>query len=451
MTQGVREPTVAGVWYSSDPQQLRSDVDDILTSATVETGSPKVLVVPSGPMEEIGSAAAGAWGLLAAERGKIERVIILGTNQNQEFEGIALPRSVAFRTPLGDVLLDQPALQELMQQPDVQMSDRPHQRATSIEVQLPFLQRMVGRARIVPVIVGAIGASSLSNLLELLWGGPETLVVLSMNLSRGQSEQEIAAVDRDTAQRITALDSSQLTHDQTNATSALKGLLGLARRRGMTTSVLNTTVGSSGDRDGDLVGYGSFGLWESPLFQLAEPDVNHLMALATTSAQATVLGGEVSPGDGNRLPPELTRRRAAFVTAFVDNQVRGSAGSLEAQPTLGGAVAQYAGRAVSDDREGIVRPDELDRLQLGITILGPLERVRPENRQQLVMGLQQGVDGLLARRGKNRATFLPAVWASIPDAGEFVDQLFARAQIGDDVPFGEIVLHRYHGLQLGAS
>lgn len=455
MSSGVREPVAAGLLYASDPQQLRSDIDAMLASATVDMGSPKVLIVPHGSYEVSGSIAASGYGMLAAERGKISRVIILGPAHDMDFDGVAIPRNVAFRTPLGDVLIDRGVMDDLLAIPGVSLSDRPHQRETSIEVQLPFLQRMVGRVQIVPIAVGRIGAAALANMLEVIWGGGETLVVVSADLSHGLSEAlttaEVASRTEATVKQIADLRVEDLDGDSSCASFALAGALTLARRRGMTTSHLAISpLVQAADGTGSI-GYASFGLWESPLRPLDPAVVGHLLELAESSARTVLLGGQVEGADSARLPPELAVRRAAFVSVFVDGELRGSSGSLEPHATLAGAVALNAGRAVLDDRISAISPAERDRLTFGITVLGPLERVRPEGRVELMHLIEPGRDGLLVRHGRNRATFLSTVWASLPDRAEFVNSLFERASIDPDVPLDEVVIHRYSGLQYGAG
>lgn len=452
MSSGVREPVAAGTLYASDPQQLRSDIDAMLAMATVDMGSPKVLVVPHGAYELSGNTAASGYGLLAAERGKISRVVILGPAHDVDFEGVAIPRNVAFRTPLGDVLIDREVMDDLLAIPGVSLSDRPHQRETSIEVQLPFIQRMIGRVAIVPMMVGRIGASALANILEVIWGGGETLVVVSADFSHGLTHKDAVQHNTKTADLVTSLRVDDLEVTSSCAAHALSGALTIARRRGMTSSTLATST--SADANGEsaeTVGYGSYAFWESPLRPLVPSVVQHLLELADASARTVLLGGQVGGADPGRLPPELAARRSAFVSAFVDGELRGSSGSLEPHDTLAGAVALNAGRAVLDDRIAPISPDERDRVTFGITVLGPLERVRPTDIADLIGLLEPGRDGLLVRHGRNRATFLPTVWASLPEANLFVQSIFDRAKIANDVPLHEVVIHRYAGLQYGAE
>jgi len=452
MTTGVREPIAAGLFYDQDPQQLRSDIDDMLSHATVEMGSPKALIVPHGSYLQSGDTAAAGYGLLAAERGKIQRVIVLSPSHDATFDGVALPRNVAFRTPLGDVLLEQETAATLLTLPGVTHTDRPHQREFGVEVQLPFLQRMIGRVQIVPLVVGSIGASALANLLEIIWGGPETLIVLSADLSHGLSHRDAVTRDNDTSADIADLNVDKIGPNETCAPAALRGLLTLARRRGMTTSILATSTSADADGQTDsVVGFGAFGLWESPLTMLDEADVAHLLSLAHASADTSVLGGEVGGANVERLPLSLAARRAAFVNVFVDGELRGSAGSLDAAQTLGGSVVRHAGRAVTDQRLGPISAAERARMTVGVTVLGPLERVRATDPADLAARLTPGVDGLLARHGKNRATFLPAVWGTLNDPMDFVSNLLERARIDADVPMDEIIVHRYQGLHYGAT
>lgn len=447
----VREPAVAGSLYPDDALVLRSEIDELLTSAFVEMPAPKALIVPHGAYTSSGETAASGYALMGAERDRIQRVIVLGASHRLAVEGISVPRSVAFRTPLGDVLIDKELVSRIEGQPGVMFNDRPHYREHSIEVQLPFIQRIVGSAKLVPLIVGDATTAQVANVLELLWGGPETAIIVSSDLSSGPDFESTSRVDRATCNDIARMRLDRLGPEQCSCPSAIAGLLRVARRRGMAVSELSTsTSADNGTRGENVIGYASFGLWEVPMMPLEEESSDHLLQLATSAATTSALGGRIDGCDIEKLPTALAERRPAFVSVYSKGELRGCVGSLEADVALGSAAVRHATKASADPRLGPIEPSEVADLEIGVAVIGPLERLVVADRSDLVQMLRPGVDGLMVRCGPNRGTFLPSVWASLPHPDDFVDHLWNKAGIAPVTPFSEILIHRYQTAEYGA-
>lgn len=257
----IRQPAVAGTFYPDDPRQLQIDVERMLDDAEltdIDTAHLKALVVPHAGYVYSGPIAASAYKLLAPHKERIKRVVLLGPSHRVALPGIAIPESKFFRTPLGDIAIDQPALQGLAKLPGVQFRDDAHAREHSLEVQLPFLQTVLSDFVLLPMVVGAADADTVSAVLATLWGGDETLIIISSDLSHYLPYAAAKTTDSDTSRRIERLDYS-IVGEQACGCHPLNGLLKLARQKGLKVSTLD--LRNSGDTAGSrdqVVGYGSY-------------------------------------------------------------------------------------------------------------------------------------------------------------------------------------------------
>jgi hypothetical protein len=258
----VRAPAVAGFFYPGDPAALCEQLDGFLASAAPAprgAAPPKALIVPHAGTIYSGPIAASAYARLRPLRGAIRRVVLLGPAHRVFLRGLAAPRAEAFSTPLGVVPVDRAALAALADLPQVAVSDAPHEGEHSLEVQLPFLQRVLGDFALVPLAVGEASAAEVVAVLERLWGGPETLLVVSSDLSHYHDYATARRLDRATCAAIEALDAGGLGPDSACGRVPVRGLLAAARARGLAAETLD--LRSSGDTAGDrdrVVGYGAW-------------------------------------------------------------------------------------------------------------------------------------------------------------------------------------------------
>lgn len=263
-TQRVREPAVAGMFYPGPAGVLAKDVEGYLREAAPEEPgpAPKAVIVPHAGYIYSGPVAARAYARLAACRGVVERVVLLGPTHRVAALGLALPEADAFATPLGVVRVDAEAAALLARLPQVTVSAEAHALEHSLEVQLPFLQKVLGEFSLVPLAVGYASAEQVAEVLELLWDGEETLIVVSSDLSHYLPYEMAQQVDRRTADAILAL-SPRLNHEQACGATPVNGLLLAARRHGMRPQLLD--LRNSGDTAGDrtrVVGYSAFAFFE---------------------------------------------------------------------------------------------------------------------------------------------------------------------------------------------
>jgi len=254
-----REPAVAGLFYPADRATLAQTVTDLLAGATARLGPPKALIVPHAGYVYSGPVAASGYALLAPVRALIRRVVLLGPAHRVAFSGIALPSAATFTTPLGPVALDSAALADLRQLTGCRSNDQAHALEHSLEVHLPFLQQALDDFTLVPLVVGEAEPAVVAAVLEQLWDGPETLIVVSSDLSHYHDYATAQALDGATTQAIEALDPARIGYGQACGRNPVNGLLEVARRRGLkvTTVDLRNSGDTSGSRD-SVVGYGTY-------------------------------------------------------------------------------------------------------------------------------------------------------------------------------------------------
>ena len=258
----VRPPAVAGLFYPDDPSELESQVRELLDAARAgrEAGpAPKALIAPHAGYVYSGPVAASAYVRLDPLRDRVRRVVLLGPAHRVPLRGLGASSASAFATPLCDVPLDREAVERALELPQVEPADVAHAPEHSLEVHLPFLRLVLGDFELVPFVVGDATADEVAAVLELLWGGPETRVVVSSDLSHYLPYEEARRMDRATTRAIEALRPQDIGPEQACGRIPVQGLLLVARLRGLATRTLD--LRSSGDTAGSrdsVVGYGSY-------------------------------------------------------------------------------------------------------------------------------------------------------------------------------------------------
>jgi len=256
-----RPPAVAGQFYSDRPDTLRRQIQEYVETGAsrVRAPAPKAVIAPHAGYVYSGPVAGTAYACVRAARERLERVVLLGPAHRVPLRGLALPEAEAFATPLGSVPVDGTDREALLALGSVEVADGAHALEHSLEVQLPFLQWVLGEFRLVPLAVGAASPEEVAEALELLWGGPETLIVVSSDLSHYLDYETAREVDGAASRAIEGLQPQDITPDQACGHVAIRGLLLVARRYGLraTTVDLRTSGDTAGGRD-QVVGYGAY-------------------------------------------------------------------------------------------------------------------------------------------------------------------------------------------------
>ncbi|WP_338846434.1 AmmeMemoRadiSam system protein B [Massilia sp. W12] len=451
-TLTARRPAVAGVFYPLDAKELRTAVETYLQQApaTEQAGCPKVLIAPHAGYIYSGATAGHAYALLKPWAAQIKRVVLLGPCHRVAVHGLALPdyRQIdAFYTPLGAVILDKAALAQLSKLPQVVCSDQAHAQEHALEVHLPFLQSVLQEFVLIPLAVGDADAQQVAQVLAQVWGGPETLIVISTDLSHYHPYQQAQAIDRATLQELLNL---QALHsgEQACGMRPLNGLTLLAQQRGMKIALLQAV--NSGDTAGDkqrVVGYAALALYEAPQTQAGAQHIGALLLQIARHAlqrhfEPQLAALELSVNQA--LMRQLQMPAATFVTLSQNGQLRGCIGSLEAyRPLLEDLQENALSAALRDPRFPPLQAQELAVTRIEISVLSPASPIYFKSEAEALAQLRPQIDGVILQSGSRRSTFLPQVWEQLPDVSDFMAHLKHKAGLPPHSWPADLRLWRY--------
>ncbi len=258
--ENYRAAAVAGQFYPADPEQLAGMLQQLLKQAPDAAFVPiKALIAPHAGFIYSGPVAASIFRQIQAQASGIDRVVLLGPSHHVGFNGVAMSSADCFSTPLGNIAIDKQAQHAIACLPQVVELDQAHAREHSLEVQLPFLQTILPDFRLVPLVVGECAPAEVAEVLERLWGGPETLIVVSSDLSHFHSYDEARARDQRTSRAILDLQPQHIDYGDACGRNPVNGLLLAARTHGLVPELVD--LRNSGDTAGGkdrVVGYGAY-------------------------------------------------------------------------------------------------------------------------------------------------------------------------------------------------
>ena len=454
----IRPPAVAGTFYPADADILRSEIDGLMdaalhSDAVSGDAPPKAIIVPHAGLMFSGAIAALGFATVRALKDTIKRIVIIGPAHRMAFQGIALARADQFATPLGNLRCDLPALQKALALPHVQMLDDAHTLEHGLEIELPFIQRLFGEGAdigIVPLLVSRCSPRQVHEVIEKLWGGPETLIVISSDLSHFHDYDTAKKMDNRTRSMIENFDAENIDTNDACGALPVAGMLIAARNRGMKIKTLG--MRNSGDITGDksrVVGYGAWAVYDAKAANMqgdGEDDftkaTEHLIkthgAEMLGLCRQSILHGletgaplSVSP---NEFGPALAAPGACFVTLKKAGQLRGCIGSIMAHAPLATDLCENAFKAAFRDPRfaGLGRDEITDDLELSISVLSPPAPFPFDSEADLIGKLTPFEDGIILSDGNRRGLFLPQVWDQLPEPKDFLAQLKRKAGLPMD-------------------
>ena len=452
-SMNVHPPQVAGAFYPGGRNECAEMVMHCLGRARPSPPmAPKVIVAPHAGHVYSGEVAATVFAPLAARRRAIRRVVVAGPAHRAGFEGLATTSADAWATPLGTVPVDWPAMQPLLSMPGFRVLDAVFAGEHSLEVHLPFLQRVLDDFTIVPLLVGGASHAEAEQALARVWGGPETLILVSTDLSHFHDYETARRLDRATARRIELLRPDEIDGEGACGHRGLGGAL--ARARALDLRVTALDVRNSGDTRGGrdrVVGYGAFAMEYTEAARISDDERASLVAAARASLAFGVENGRapkasLTPG----LSPSLAAMRASFVTLKIDGSLRGCVGSVEARRPLLLDVAANAYKAgFADPRFGPLTREELAETAIDIAVLSTPRPVRFTDEIDLLRQVRPDVDGLILKHGDRQGLFLPSVWERFPKPETFLEHLKDKAGLAPDDWPDEVRVFRYTAERFG--
>lgn len=466
----IRQAAVAGQFYPGNARELNAAVEHFLARASAPEGPvPKAIIAPHAGYIYSGAVAANAYARLRPAARQIRKVILLGPCHRVPLKGLALSSADAFATPLGDVPIDREATARLKELPQVKIFDATHLQEHSLEVHLPFLQVILDDFTLVPLVVGEASPDEVAEVLEAVWGGPETLVVISSDLSHHEDYETARRMDAATCRAIESLDPVGIGSHDACGRIPVGGLLRLAKTRNLEVTTLD--LRNSGDTAGPkdrVVGYGSWAFFEPqseshrPESHRPEghrPETHHedddddaaasdpaqddfaartrrlmekhgetLLHLAAASIEFGLRQGQTLPVDILDYAPDLREDGASFVTLKIRGKLRGCIGTSIATHPLVRDVSDHAyAAAFQDPRFPPLTTREIPGLSLSVSVLSAPAPMTIADEQDLIAQLRPHIDGLIIRDAGRQALFLPAVWETLGEPKIFLAHLKAKS------------------------
>jgi MEMO1 family protein len=445
----VRIPAVAGLFYPAEEQTLAKTIEELLKQAP-EHHVPglRALICPHAGYAYSGPTAASAYKTLA--RRDIQTVIILAASHYAAFQGASVPNVDAYQTPLGTVPISEKAQQLLktsvfvleprcsVQRPGwwrqasksapTAGEDTPETWEHSVEVQIPFLQKVLKEFKILPVVFGDADPEQVAKTLAVILDD-KTVVLASSDLSHYHSYDDAKKLDGRCVKAICDLNVDEMKDLEACGKLPILTLMHLAKLRNWTTRLLDCR--NSGDTSGEknrVVGYTAIAFCESAQETYAAAERIFLLDLARQTLKSIAAGDKLPGVNASDLPAKLKETKSCFVTLTKAGSLRGCIGHIQPQEALYQAVIHNAQRAaLHDPRFPPVHGDEADQIKIEVSVLTEPQPLSFNSPEDLLNKLQSHQDGVVLRIGTHSSTFLPQVWQQIPDKVDFLNRLAQKA------------------------
>jgi len=462
-----RNPAVAGLFYSAQPGVLSSQVDEYLQSGRFVKHigyQPKIIIVPHAGYSYSAGTAAKAYTILQKYADNIKNVILLGPAHYYDGKEAYLSNVDYFSTPLGNVAVNKDVVAQISQNcSDIIINNKAHDKEHSLEVQLPFLQKVLPQAKIVPIVYGNVNPQKLSACIQNFLKDKNTILVVSADLSHYHSYDEAQKIDTNTAADI-AQGNQIKSHASCGAIGINSALL-LAAENNYRPQMLALT--NSGDVGGDksrVVGYGAWSFYSdhdspktlSPLEQevislktFSELYGKFLLQIARNSVEKAVKHHKSYSPSRSSFPEDLFDKGASFVTLRKNNELRGCIGSILPNASIAQDVSSNAyAAALEDSRFSPISETELPQLNYSISLLSGFEKIQYNNESDLLDKIQPKIDGIVIRDGNRQGVFLPSVWNELPKKSDFFKQLKIKAGINPNYWNNRIKVYRFRTVEI---
>ena len=439
--QGIRKPVWAGQFYEKDASRLSSEIDSYLKNVktvSAVSGEIRAIIVPHAGYVFSAQTAACAYSLVQGKN--YDAVVIIGPSHRIGFAGCSVYPQGGFETPLGVAKVDAALAAEIMKVSGFSYIPEAHEQEHSIEVQVPFIQKVLPQAAIVPIVMGYQTKKTITTLAEALarvLAQKNILVVVSTDMSHFLPKSKASEVDAKTISLVKSLKVESLIRAVEAGENILCGggpvaatLLYLQKKGPVKAEILGYADSTAaGGPDNRVVGYmaAALTLDDPPQeFSLSQEDRRELLDLAR-SAVITFVREKIEIGYETR-NPNLLSPKGAFVTLKKNGRLRGCIGFIEPLFPLYKAIVRgaiYA--AVEDRRFEPVSPGELDSLEYEISVLTPLKQIYNPNLVQV------GKHGLVISQKGRKGLLLPQVpiengW----DRDQFLEETCLKAGLPPD-------------------
>ena len=465
--ENIRLPVAAGIYYPQTSAALKREVRENLDAVRrrerpENTRFPKAVIVPQSPLFAAGKITAVAYNAVLRLKPFIKRIVLIGATDDAYF-GTAVSNAAYWDIPGARFKIDTATNALLAKIAGTGYDAARHLKETSLEQQLPFVAEVFGNnVSLVPILTGDAHVDQIADILQAVWGGPETLIVVVSDLSTGRTENETEKKDGETAAKIETADENALTQGDVQALLPVKALLRQAAENNMT--VKRLALSNSAQTTGEPLNVTGFGVWgfyenvrdpeemKKSLESTVRAHQETLLKLAASSVLNGFRSGRPVKIRKDDFPPELLQTGPVFVHLYHNGVLRGSAGAVDSKVSLAENVAKYAYEAAfRDDRYLPLEESDLKNVEITLSFLMPKTPLKPATGKSPETLLRPNIDGLLLQEHANTGYFLPSVWEIYPEPREFLEQLKRKAGLPPDYMSPTLKLYRFETLDISSG
>lgn len=462
----IRYPVAAGVYYPQSANELMRMVREKLQNAerkNPETSSfPKALIVPESPLFFSGNTSAVAYHAVSKLRPFIKKIILIGAIKEKYF-GTALSESSFWDIPGARFKIDEKTTERLSKIPGISYHDIQHKKETALELQLPFIHAVFGEnVSLTPILIGEANLNQITDILDVVWGGPETLIIVVSDLSDNLTQKEAQKKDAKTAKNIETKNYAVLTKKDVSALLPVTGLLLSARENNHV--VRRLSLSNSAENMGvsdNVSGFGAWGIYETAhnpeeeKKELESTIRTHQETLLHLAAKSILYGFRHNRPlriNEQDYPDELRRNGAVFVHLYHNGMLRGSMGSQESnEPLVKNLVKNAYAAAFQDFRYIPLEKEDLKDVEISISFLMPKVLLKESDEFKAESFLRPNIHGMILKERANSAFFLPSVWDLYPTPKEFLAQLKRKAGLSADYTSATLKLYLFEVLDISSG
>ncbi len=469
MPQEIRYPAVIGSFYPRDGRELSRKTADLIDTADRRlrlSGSdiPKAIIVPHNALYFSGLTAGAGYAALKKLKPFVRRVVLIGSSHQGKYFGISLSQARYWEMPNRRFEVDRELTEKLIKMQGIGFDNDAHEAESSLEMQLPFINAVLGKdVKIMPVLVEDASIEQISDLIDAVWGGPETVIVISTDMATEKDVETVQKAMEKTARLLERKDYSSIKSRDFCASLPVMGLLSYARENNLEVRTLDLKTSADFYPMTDkVIGFGAFGVYEKEealkedsrkrLEGILQANQEALLRVAAQSVLSGFERGRALRVRESRYPEELREKGATFVNIYYNGVLRGSAGSTEPVRSVLEDVAENAyAAAFSDFRFVPLSPEEAKNAEISISFLTYPEPLHFESEKELLDKITPQEDGLILKERANRALFLPQIWETFSSPHEFLVHLKQRAGLPADYWSPTIKVYRFKVIDINSG
>ncbi|MBQ3310700.1 AmmeMemoRadiSam system protein B [bacterium] len=420
----IKEPSVAGSFYTNDIQALKTQIESFANeSKNKYEYKTRAVIVPHAGLVYSGRLAFEG---ISQIDNNVENIFIFAPAHRVGFDGIALSSFDKWKTPLGEIDVNQNICKELIEKYNAKFNDNAVAPEHSIEIEIPIIQSLFNNVNIIPILIGKADFKIVFDIINEYYPNTKNGFIISSDLSHFLSDKAAQELDNKTAQMIETGNINGFTFEQACGALGIAGLVEFANKNNysliridMTNSSLTTNDKSS------VVGYGCWFLYEGDKNEFIKRYYkDFVIDIAKLVLKTSFTNEKVKIN----YPQVFNEFGACFVTLEKSEQLRGCIGSIIAhQPLIADLLQHAKDAAFNDYRFNPVTENELKDIKVSISILTEPKKIDFNDEEDLLNKMVPNIDGIIIKDEQYQAVYLPVVWEQLPDKRDFLNSLKMKA------------------------